>query len=129
MTPRWLTEMLIDQGRLSESGLTRRTRLRTHRPCSVLTVAGFDSDRAALDAWCDPHPLTNAGEVEALLDDRWTYELVGQRLERRDRWNIPGHPPSHELVVLASHVCDSPIPAGWRLPPAPPAPRRVEGTF
>lgn len=117
--PAWLESLLIDKGVLTAQGLSRKAKVVIHRDCGLPTVAGFDADRCALDAWCDPAQLTADGEAWALLDGRATYELRVDRLERRDRWTIPGRPPSHELPVLAAHRCHAPIPAAWRLPPAP----------
>lgn len=130
MTPDWLLQVLRDKGVISESGLTRNARMRPHRDCGQLTLAGYDSDRASLDAWCDPYPLTADGEVQALLDERTTYHLWGGRLERRDRWTIRGIPagsPSHP--VFAEHRCRLPVPRPWRLSPPPPAPRPLEETW
>jgi hypothetical protein len=120
--PEWLKTMLIDQGRLSETGLTRRARIRTHKPCHLPTLAGYDADTCALDTWCDLAELTLAGEVHALLAGRTTYELTTERLYRRDRWTITGRPAGRMTPVFAEHRCHAPIPATWAVPPLPAQP-------
>jgi hypothetical protein len=121
--PRWLTDMLIAKGAMSESGLTRTARIRTHKPCHLPTLAGYDNDTCALDTWCDLAELTLAGEVHALLAGRTTYELATERLYRRDHWTITGRPAGGRTPVFAEHQCHAPIPATWAItrPPAPPA--------
>lgn len=103
---------------------TGRTPALLQHGCGAYVLTGLDDDTAGLVVTCDPYPLTPIGEVEALRDDRRTYYLLHRRIERRDIWNIPGHLPSHDLLVIASHRCGLPVPDAWRLPPAPrPAPR------
>ena len=122
---KWLQEMLVAKGVMSATGLTRKARIHSHRPCSQATVAGYDADVCALDAWCDLHELTADGEVLALLDGRVTYEVDGERLHRRDRWAIRSRPAGGSTPVLAEHRCDAPLPFDWRAPtvttPPPPA--------
>jgi len=79
----------------------------------------MDGDLAALTVTADPYPLNIAGEVAALRAGRRTYQLFRGALDPRDRWNIPGHPPTADLTVLAEHRCRDLIPAGWRRPPTP----------
>jgi len=110
---------------ISEYGEGRRGRIKTCPRCHRLVMVGLDAHRAALAATVDPYPLTALGEVEALRDERSTYSLTSGELRRRDRWSIPGHPPAHDLTVLAAHDCTG-IPDAWRLPPAPSAPRPVK---
>jgi hypothetical protein len=120
MKQTWLTSMLVDKGVMSEGGLTRKAKVLEHRPCHFPTLSGLDSDRCALDAWCDLGQLTLEGEALALLGGRRTYELRGDRLSQRDRWSIPGRPASR-CAVFAEHRCHDPIPAAWCIPhrPAP----------
>lgn len=118
--PRWMRSMLEAKGVISAQGLTATARIHTHRPCGIPTLAGFDDHVAALDAWCDLAQLSTLGEALALLDHRRTYQLWNDsHLRRRDRWNIPGHPPSERVPVFAEHRCHAPIPATWCLPPTP----------
>lgn len=100
----------------------RRPQLLRH-DCGAHVLVGLDADRCALTARVEPYPLTALGEVEALRAGRWTYRLLRGALDRRDRWNIPGHPPTPEVPVLAAHVCGQPLPATWLAPP-PPRPAR-----
>jgi hypothetical protein len=122
----WLETMLIDTGVMSDTGLTRNAGLRVHKPCRARCLAGIDD--SGFDTWCDPHPLTPDGELAALLEGRPTYDVSGRQLCIRRSRRI-AYFPAAARPVLATHVCGHPIPDGWRLPPAPPAPRRVEGTF
>jgi len=106
-------------------GTIRRTVHMTRHHCGGHVLAGLDDDRCGLVTIVDPYALTDIGEVEALRADRRTYRLRASRLDRRTRWSIPGHPPAHDLTVLAAHDCTG-IPDAWRLPPAPSAPRPVK---
>lgn len=104
------------------TGAHRRASIRVHS-CHAPILAGLDADVAALSVAVDPYPLTPAGEVEALRDHRRTYDITDMRLDRRDAWTIPGHPPSARHPVLAEHRCGHPTPDDWKAPPAPaPAP-------
>lgn len=98
--------------------LARRASLTVHQ-CGAHVLVGLDADRCALVARVEPYPLTALGEVEALRAGRWTYRLLQGALDRRDRWNIPGKPPTAEVPVLAEHVCGQPLPATWLAPPPP----------
>jgi hypothetical protein len=84
-------------------------------------MVGLDRDRCALGARVDPYALSPAGEVEAIRAGRKTYHYRNGELDPRDRWSIPGSPPTHDLIVLAEHDC-TPIPDSWLMPPAPPTP-------
>lgn len=107
------------------TGANRRASIRVHS-CHAPILAGLDADVAALSVAVDPYPLTPLGEVEALRDSRRTYDLRQMRLDRRDHWTIPGHPPSPRHPVVAEHRCGHPIPDDWKAPPTPPAPTPEE---
>lgn len=126
--PRWLQDMLIAKGAISETGLTRTAGIRTHKPCRMPTLAGYDADTCAFDTWCDLAELTTAGEVHALLDGRHTYELDINRLHRRDHWIISGRPAGGRTPVFAEHRCHQPIPATWTVPPQPASAPRTAPT-
>jgi hypothetical protein len=81
-------------------------------------LAGLDDEPCGLFTMVDPYPLSALGEVGALSLGRRTYYLLRGCLERRNRWTIPGHLPSHELLVLAEHDC-TPMRTDWLLPPGP----------
>ena len=100
-----------------------RTAYLTKHHCGADLLAGLDDDVAGLVARCDPYPLSPVGEVEALLAGRRTWHLRHRRLERRDQFNVPGHPPCHDLLVVAEHRCGHPPPTTWLLPLSPPRPR------
>lgn len=110
-------------------GPNRRTASLWTCRCGEPVLTGLDDDHCAFTATCDPYRLTALGEVEALRDGRWTYQLVRRSLDRRDQWNIPGHPPTVDLPVLAEHRCGQPIPADWIAPPAPRQPRPMVEDF
>lgn len=93
--------------------------------CGQPLLVGLDGDRAALVAKVDARPITAAGEVAALTAGLATYALRGGALDRRDRWNIPGRAPSHELPVHATHDCSQPVPDAWCLPPLPVPPPAI----
>lgn len=121
----WMRQMLIDKGVLTEQGLSRKARIRTHRPCGLPTLAGIDSDLAGLDAWCDLGELHAYGEAMALISGRRTYELWGGRLGHRDQWQIQGRPAgSSRHPVFSEHRCHDPIPPDW-ITPSKPAPIRT----
>lgn len=102
--------------------LNRSPKATRHR-CGVQVLTGLDGDAAALAVVVDEAPLSPAGEVAALTDGRRTYQLHRGALDRRDRWNIPGHPPTLDLTVHAEHRCGEVIHRAWLLEiPPPPAP-------
>lgn len=95
----------------------------TRHRCGVEVIAGWDGDRAAQFVVLDAAPITAAGEVAALTAGRRTYRLWRAGLDRRDRWNIPGHPPGLDLPVHAEHRCGEVIHRDHLLElPASPAP-------
>lgn len=82
-------------------------------------LSGLDDELAAFTVRVDPYPLSPTGEVASLRASRRTYWLRHGALERRDRWNIPGHPPCPDLLVLAEHRCGERPPDDWLAPPSP----------
>jgi hypothetical protein len=110
------------------TGLSRTARVRIH-PCHAPILAGLDGDACALPVMVDPYPLTPAGEVWALTAGRVTYHLLRGALDPRNRWSIPGHPPTADRPVLAAHRCSEPVPPEHRLPPVPAAPRPAPEEF
>lgn len=117
MTGDWLRDMLIASGHLDEHGLGFKARLRRHRPCRGLTVAGIDDN--GLSTWCEPTPLSPDGEVAALLSGRSTWDLfAGHALTYRRASAICHRPAgSRRRPVLAEHMCSQPLPASWLAPP------------
>ncbi len=86
--------------------------------CKAPVLTGLDSHRCALVVYVDPYVLSALGEVEALRDRRRTYVMHRGELDRRDQFNIPGH-PADTIAVLAEHRCPTAIPHHWRRPVAP----------
>lgn len=108
--------------------IRRTIHIRVCAYCQTAILTGLDADVAALTANVTATALTASGEVWALTNGLWTYELTARRLYRRDRWNIPGKPPSASRTVLADHDCDLPIPDEHRRPLPPPAAPRPATT-
>lgn len=115
-----------DRGAPQRTALGRRPQLVTCHTCGATILTALDADRCAITAKLDPYPLTPHGEVWALQAGRPTYLVADHELTRRDRWNIPGRPPSRDRTVLTWHQCDQPPPPEHRRPTNPPAPRRQE---
>ena len=108
---RWLTDMLISRGVMSEGGLTRSSRLRYCPTCRGLALAGISS--IGFDCWADPRPLTRRGEALALLAGLRTFDLArdGQLVIRsasRIAWL-----PADAVTVVTVHRCDIELPAEW----------------
>lgn len=118
MTDRWLAEMLVAKGVMSESGLLFRAGVRTHRPCRRACLAGIDD--SGLDTWCDLRELSRDGELHALLAGRRTWDLyAGRGLTIRRSSAIAYRPAGdRRRPVFAEHRCHQPLPADWCLPPA-----------
>lgn len=113
-------------GRISDNELMTATRISRRvvmvkHDCGMDVLVALDADRCALVVRVDPYPLSPLGEVAALSMGRPTYSLNRGELEPRDHWNIPGHLPGHDLLVLAAHDC-TPMHTDWLLPPAPKRP-------
>lgn len=83
--------------------------------CTRIVLTAWDADMCALLVHLDPHALTPAGELWALQTGRSTYHLDHAGIHRRDRWNIPGKPPTVDRVVLATHICPDTTPDEHRL--------------
>ncbi|MCF8528047.1 MAG: hypothetical protein K9G80_11145 [Candidatus Nanopelagicales bacterium] len=102
--------------------MNRSPKAHRHR-CGSAVLTGLDGDLAALAVTVDAALLSAVGEVQALTLRRRTYQHYRGALDRRDRWNVPGHPPSLGLPVHVEHRCTEPPPADWLLPiPAASAP-------
>lgn len=106
--------------------LSRTPQTKTCRTCGQTVITALDADRAAITATLDPYPLTAAGEVWALQHQRPTYLHTPTEITRRDRWNIPGRPPTTTRTVLAWHQCGQPIPTQHRRTSNPQKPHARE---
>lgn len=107
---------LIRTGVVTETGISRRASARRCHRCQLYTVAGLDDDRCALEAQCDPRPLTAAGEATAIVSGLRTFSLTWRgryeldaRTYREIRSKPAGSTPRHD--VLAEHQCDLRLPA------------------
>src|SRR5436190_12749182 len=76
----WLVGHLVAAGHLTETGISRRARIRACR-CRQLILTGLDDHACAIEAKCDPYPLTPLGEALALVEHRhtWTLRREGSR--------------------------------------------------
>ena len=108
---------------LSRATFRRQIHISVCPTCQTAIITGLDADRAALPVTVTAHALTASGEAWALQLGLATYQLTGRQLYPRDRWNIPGKPPSADRTVLAAHDCDLTIPAEHRRPSPPTPPR------
>lgn len=129
---------LIRAGYLTESGLSRRARLR-YCQCGLIVMAGLDGEVCAFEAECDPRPLTALGEAAAYLAGLRTWSLRNGRgrfeLYPRNAAEITRHPAGTRARcdVLAEHRCGVRLPVSSfgrssfpetapPLPPGSPAP-------
>jgi hypothetical protein len=101
-----------------------------HR-CGALVLTALDHWACAMTVICDPWPLSPAGEVQALRDDRQTYQIRQWGVRYRNAYRIAGNPPRPGVTVLAEHRCGHPIPDTWKqpLPPLTPRPNNQEVPF
>ena len=119
------------------TGNSRTARVSTCTPCQAPTIVGLDVDHGGFATTCDPTPLTQLGEVLAILAGRRTLTLrrrAGRlELDRRDDLRISWEPAeAGPWDVLAVHTCHAaPLPSttstitpattdGWGLPEDPP---------
>lgn len=115
--PNWLLDHLIRAGHMTETGLTRRARVRTCDRCGDVALVGLDEDICAFEVAASPRPLSALGEAMALLEQRRTFELIrtarGYQLERRGADHIESRPAGRtpRADVLAEHRCRAPDPA------------------
>ena len=98
---------------MDADGITRKARARRCPSCRAAVVRGLDHDRCALTVVVDPTPLSPAGELEALLLRRFTFDLrrfAGQlNIDRRYPERIVASPagtPPGDVVV--AHDCNAP---------------------
>lgn len=112
----WLKDHLIAAGHMTETGATRRARVRACT-CGADIIVGLDGDRLAFEARVDPYPLSGFGEVLALLEGRYTWAAHAEAgryvLEPRDSHAISARPAGEcREDVMRQHRCHSPEPAG-----------------
>ena len=115
MLPSWLAEHLESNTRGFDAGthLTPRARIRRcPGGCGRYVLAALD-DVLIEPTYCDPVPITPAGELYALLSGRRTYSLIFDELLTRDSHRIAWADADAE-PVLAAHRCTEPA-----IPPNP----------
>jgi hypothetical protein len=87
--------------------------------CRGQVLAGLDADRCGLPTVVEPVPLSNVGEVLALLAGRRTYDVLAGELHERLSAHLRAQ-PADSGVVVAQHLCNSrPLPARAFPPPLP----------
>ena len=112
--PSWLVRQLEADGHIID-GATRTARAAKCRRCGAPVVVGLTPEPCGHRAVLDPTPLSMLGEIQALCDGRFTYDLGvhGRRLEIEDRDAsvIEGSPAEKPDTyrrasdVLAAHKC------------------------
>lgn len=89
-----LTQHLINQGHLTDQGLTRQARQRPCPRCRNPAIAGININ--GKDTWLDPQPIDAPTELRLLLDGQTTYSIHAQRdIVPRDKHWIRAYPPGH----------------------------------
>jgi hypothetical protein len=101
--PGWLQRQRAEQGQ-------RAATLRLCPRCKAPVIVGLDADRAAINATCDPTPISELGEAYALVQGRATYCFADDQgrkiLWHRYHWNIKAE---RQWPVLAAHRCNQPM--------------------
>lgn len=131
--PTWLRDHLIRAGHMTETGLTRRAKIRHCARCGLAVLSGLDNYTGALEAAADPIPLSPLGEAMALIAGHRTFGLHQEGgtwvLDRRDPDDIAHYPAGtrDREDVVPSHVCGTawtgPLTTTSRFPETrPPAP-------
>lgn len=119
--PRWLRDQLAEAGAIT-AGFTRTARAVKCEKCGARIIKGWTDEPCATLAAADPRPISNLGEVVAVLQGRMTFDLSrrGGRLEidLRESDHIQGSPPEDpgwyraRSDVLAAHRCNTaPLPS------------------
>ncbi len=97
----WLRRKLIDDGTMTEDGVTKRARQR-HHVCGMLVLAGIDD--LSIEAIADPWPVTVADELAALLAGRCTWTLIGEEMVYRAAHRIR-YRNADEEPAYVEHIC------------------------
>lgn len=114
----WLKQLLIDNGSMTETGITRAAKPRRCKQCNQPIIVGLNDDQCAFETHADPQPLSALGEAIALLEGRTTIALANEGgrwvLHRRDDFQIRGRPAgtTPRWDVLRTHTCGTPTPTG-----------------
>lgn len=94
--------------------------------CGEPVLVGWSADMCAVSVTLDVYPMTAAGEVSALRQGLPTYRIKNGKLKLRDRYTIPGHPPSHHNIVVRTHHCTLFVDPAHRLSKLPSKPKVYE---
>lgn len=95
--------------RRSDGRIGRKAREAKCQRCGSSVLCGLDGDRVAYVATVDPTPLTNAGELAALIAGKRTYTLSwcgdSYEIDLRTQFHIAGTSAENHGRVVADHVC------------------------
>lgn len=128
----WIERYLELTGRANPDRIGLGFRLRACPDCGTTTLAGLDSDVAALPVYLHSGSLTATGEAVALLLGLRTFALVrrlnGLNADQRDSAAIRQRPPT-VIDVATEHRCGWQLPAHLFKPRPRPIPVRVDPPF
>lgn len=140
-TPTWLLDHLIRAGHVTETGATRKAKIRRCQKCRAHVLVGLDADMCALEVEADPTPLSALGEALALVEGRRTLALYRDRgrfvLDPRRTEDITGDPAGSNSRedALREHRCSTfltdPLtaPSAFAVVWQPPLPTNAVPTF
>ncbi|MEV2274056.1 hypothetical protein AB0I72_00590 [Nocardiopsis sp. NPDC049922] len=95
-----------------------RARLDTCPRCSAAIIVALDAAVAGLPVHADPLPLDGPAELQARLEGRTTYNVVGHaRVGQALVERIPELIKHRRHPVVATHRCPGPVPATAIPPP------------
>lgn len=91
---------------------------RCHRCHSPTLTGTYDAQPLRLD----PQPLSQLGEIEALVFGHKTWLLANGNLFRRNSWSIKTSPTGLGGTIHRTHICQrpQPQPPATAFPPPPP---------
>lgn len=120
MTGQWLLDHLVQSGHVTESGLTRKARVRScPGRCGQQLLSGLDDPATcALEVRVDPVPLSPLGEALAVVEGRYTVALHREAgrlvLDPRSPYDIAARPAGtgDREDVMRQHRCGDPPPTG-----------------
>lgn len=110
MTTPWrvIQEHLINDGVMTEQGVTRTPKPRHCRDCGAAVIAAITD--LGLEVAVHPTPTTPGGELGALMAGSATYALLDHgEMVHRDQYRIAKRNADQECTYI-QHVCGMPQP-------------------
>ena len=98
---------LVNDGAMTEQGVTRTPNPRHCRDCGRAVIAAIDAN--GFETAVEPTPTTPAGELGVLLAGGRTYALIHGGMHYRNARRIEYHDANSENVH-AMHQCGKPPP-------------------